>query len=73
MDMRMEQRMPQTRSDYCAAGTQVVWDVDLQGDDVVMAYRATSPETPTIYRRGVTGAAEPVLPGWQLHVNELFE
>jgi Uma2 family endonuclease len=70
---RKEKRMAQKRSDYFAAGTQVVWDVDLQGEDVVKVYRATAPESPTIYRRGDTAEAEPALPGWQFTVNELFE
>jgi Uma2 family endonuclease len=70
---RKENRMGQKRSDYFAAGTQVVWDVDLQGEDVIKVYRATDPQTPTVYRRGDTAEAEPALPGWQFGVNELFE
>jgi Uma2 family endonuclease len=50
----------------------VVWDVDLLGEDVVRAYRASSPE-PTIYRRGQTAEAEAALPGWRMAVDELFE
>jgi Uma2 family endonuclease len=70
---RKEKRMAQKRSDYFAAGTQVVWDVDLKGEDVVKVYRATAPESPAIYRRGDTAEAEPALPGWQFSVDELFE
>ena len=70
---RKENRMAQKRSDYFAAGTQIVWDVDLQGEDVIKVYRATDPQTPTVYRRGDTAEAEPALPGWQFGVNELFE
>jgi Uma2 family endonuclease len=64
--------MAQKRSDYFAAGTQVVWDVDLQGDDAVRVYRATDPQNPAVYRRGETAEAEPALPGWQFSVDELF-
>lgn len=70
---RKLKRMAQKRSDYFAAGTQVVWDVDLKGEDVVKVYRATAPESPTIYRRGDIAEAEPALPGWQFSVDELFE
>jgi Uma2 family endonuclease len=40
------------RADYFAAGTLVVWDVDLFRDGLVRVYRATDPLAPTIYRRG---------------------
>jgi Uma2 family endonuclease len=61
------------RADYFAAGTQVVWDVDLLSEDVVRVYRATSPEAPTVYRRGQTAEAEPAVPGWTFPVDELFD
>lgn len=67
-----EQRMADKRRDYFAAGTQVVWDVDLLGDDVVRVYRADDPEHPTVFRRGEIAEAEPAAPGWQMPVNELF-
>src|SRR5437773_1347608 len=35
-----EQAMVDKRADYFAAGTLVVWDVDLQDEDVVRVYRA---------------------------------
>jgi Uma2 family endonuclease len=68
-----ERAMAEKRSDYFAAGTKVVWDVDLLGDDVVRVYRADSPETPTIYRKGEIAEAEPAVPGWTFPVNDLFE
>ena len=37
------------RADYFAAGTQVVWDVDLLSPDVVKKYTADSPETPACF------------------------
>jgi Uma2 family endonuclease len=69
---RAEDELADKRADYFAAGTLVVWDVDLLGEDVVRAYRASSPE-PTIYRRGQTADAEPAVPGWRMAVDELFE
>jgi Uma2 family endonuclease len=60
------------RSDYFAAGTLVVGDVDLLSDDVVRVYRSTAPEAPTVYRRGDTAEAEPAVPGWRMPVNDLF-
>lgn len=67
-----EQEMADKRRDYFAAGTLVVWDVDLLSDDVVRVYRETDPETPTIYRRGETAEAEPAVPGWRMAVDDLF-
>jgi hypothetical protein len=49
-----------------------VWDVDLLGDDVVKAYRASDPENPTVYRRGEVAEAEPAVPGWRMAVDDLF-
>jgi Uma2 family endonuclease len=68
-----EREMAAKRADYFAAGTKVVWDVDLLSDDVVRVYRADSPELPAIYRRGETAEAEPAVPGWQFPVDELFD
>ncbi len=67
-----ERRMAQKRADYFTAGTHVVWDVDLQGEDIVRVYRANNPDHPTIYRRGEVAEAEPALPGWAMPVDELF-
>lgn len=58
-------------AEYFAAGTQVVWDVDLESDDVIRCYRATSPTTPQIFRRGEVADAEPAVPGWRFEVDEL--
>jgi Uma2 family endonuclease len=60
------------RADYFAAGTRVVWDVDLLSEDVIRVYRATSPDIATIYRRGDIAEAEPAVPGWTMPVNDLF-
>jgi Uma2 family endonuclease len=67
-----EEALARKRADYFAAGTLVVWDVDLLGEDVVRVHRASSPEI-TIYRRGQVAEAEPAVPGWRMAVDELFE
>ncbi len=67
-----ERRLARKRADYFAAGTLVVWDVDLLGADVVRVYRAREPERPTVYRRGDVAEAEPAVPGWSMPVDDLF-
>jgi Uma2 family endonuclease len=67
-----EEEMAAKRSDYFAAGTLVVWDVDVLKEDVVRVYRAQAPMEPTIYRRGELAEAEPAVPGWTLPVEALF-
>jgi Uma2 family endonuclease len=67
-----EREMAEKRRDYFAAGTLVVWDVDLQSDEVVRVYRATHPTQPTILRRGEEAEAEPAVPGWTMPVEDLF-
>lgn len=69
---RAEREIAQKRADYFAAGTQVIWDVDLLSDDVVRVYRASDPESATIYRRGEIAEAEPAVPGWTMAVDDLF-
>ena len=68
-----ERELEAKRADYFAAGTLVVWDVDLLSPDVVRVYRATSPDRPTLYRRGDVSEAEPAVPGWTMAVDDLFE
>jgi Uma2 family endonuclease len=70
---RAEMRMAQKRADYFAAGTLVIWDVDLLGPDVIRCFRADDPDKPRVFRRGETADAEPALPGWQFPVDRLFE
>jgi Uma2 family endonuclease len=60
------------RADYFAAGTEVVWDVDLLAEDVVRVYRASAPDRPRVYRRGEVAEAEPAVPGWSMPVDDLF-
>ncbi|MBD0369345.1 MAG: Uma2 family endonuclease [Pyrinomonadaceae bacterium] len=70
---KMEKKMAAKRADYFAAGTQVVWDVDLlRGPDVVRAFHASDPQHPRIFRRGEMADAEPALPGWRMPVDDLF-
>ena len=47
-----EREMAAKRRDYFAAGTLVVWDVDVLKSETVRVYRASDPDKPTIYRRG---------------------
>ncbi len=68
-----EREIAAKRADYFAAGTLVVWDVDLLAKAVVRGYRADAPETPTCYRRGEVAEAEPAVPGWTMPVDDLFD
>jgi Uma2 family endonuclease len=67
-----EREMAQKRTDYFAAGTLVVWDVDLLSADVVRVYRSGQPVTPTIYRQGDVAEAEPAVPGWTMPVDDML-
>lgn len=67
-----EARLAAKRADYFAAGTLVVWDVDLQRGQTVRIYRATDPVTPELRGRGQSANAEPGVPGWSMPVDDLF-
>ena len=67
-----ERAMAAKRADYFAAGTLVVWDVDVLCEQSVRVYRANDPATPIVYRRGAVADAEPALPGWSMPVDDLF-
>lgn len=69
---KAERAITEKIRDYFISGTQVVWDVDLLGEDVIKVYRTNDPDTPTIYRRGDIAEAEPAVPGWEFPVEELF-
>ena len=69
---KAERAMAKKRAEYFAAGTQVVWDVDLLSDDVIRVYRASDPDNAQVYRRGETAEAEPAVPGWTMAVDDLF-
>lgn len=68
-----EAEMTAKRTDYFAAGTRVVWDVDLLAEEVVRKYTADRQDAPTVFRRGERADAEPALPGWSMPVEDLFE
>lgn len=70
--LRAEREMMAKRADYFAAGTAVVWDVDVLREEVVRVYRSTDPDSPVIYHRGETAEAEPAVPGWRFEVDRLF-
>jgi len=69
---KAEQALAEKRADYFAAGTLVVWDVDVLRDGVVRVYRSTDPENPTVYRRGEVAEAEPAVPGWSMAVDDFY-
>ncbi|HEX8229736.1 MAG TPA: Uma2 family endonuclease [Chloroflexia bacterium] len=69
---KAERAIAAKRADYFAAGTLVVWDVDVLRDEVVRVYRASDPGNPVVYHRGEMAEAEPAVPGWQMPVDELF-
>jgi hypothetical protein len=53
-----ERAMAARRADYFAAGTLVVWDVDVLEAHVVRVYRVADAENPKSYRRGERAEAE---------------
>lgn len=69
---KAEREMAAKRADYFAAGTLVVWDVDVLKEKLVRVYRAADPERPTVYRSGDTAEAEPAVPGWSMPVDDLL-
>ena len=67
-----EINMAAKRADYFAAGTLVVWDVDVLREKLIRVFRATGPNEATTYVVGDTAEAEPALPGWTFAVDALF-
>lgn len=67
-----EKAMSKKRADYFAAGTMIVWDVDLLDDEVIKSYSAGEPGTPITFRRSEIANAEPAVPEWSMPVNDLF-
>ncbi len=68
-----ELKMAAKRADYFAAGTLVVWDVDVLREKLVRVFRASDPTIPTVYRAGDFTKAEPALPGWEMAVDEFLD
>jgi Uma2 family endonuclease len=58
-------------TDYFAAGTLVVWDVDLLSPDLIRKFTPDHTNEPVIFRRGDIADAEPAVPGWRLAVDAL--
>lgn len=69
---RAEEAMRQKRADYFAAGTQIVWDVDLLSEDTIKSYSASAPDAPRVFRRGEVANAEPAMPEWTMRGDDLF-
>ena len=69
---RAEEKMARKRADYFAAGTLVVWDVDVLRDRVIKCYEADDPEVPRVFHCGEIADAEPALQGWTMPVDDLF-
>jgi len=67
-----EKRMAEKRADYFAAGTLVVWDVDVLWEKVVRVYRHCDPGNPTIHGSRESADAEPALSGWTMNVEALL-
>jgi len=70
---RAEAKMAAKRRDYFAAGTKVVWDVDVLREELVRVFRAADPEDPRVFRRGEIADAEPAVPGFRMPVEEIFD
>ena len=69
---KADQKILEKILDYFAAGTLVVWDVDVIKSETIKVYRSTDPLNPTIYHRGELAEAEPALPGWSFSIDSLF-
>ena len=69
---KAEERMALKRADYFAAGTLVVWDVDVLRGKLVRVYRAGEPAHPKTYVAGDLAEAEPALPGWTMLVSDIL-
>jgi Uma2 family endonuclease len=67
-----EEKMARKRADYFAAGTLVVWDVDVLRDKVIRCFGSDDPDEPTVFHCGEIADAEPALPGWSIPVDDLF-
>jgi Uma2 family endonuclease len=64
--------MAAKRTAYFAAGTLVVWDMDVLRNQEIRVYRASRPHQPDVFQRGRRADAEPALPGWSLPVDQLL-
>ena len=69
---RAEAAIAKKIEDYFAAGTLVVWDVDLRNEDVIAKFTAPDAQNPQLFRRGDTADAGDAVPGWTIAVDALF-
>lgn len=67
-----ERTMALKRDLYFAAGTRVVWDVEVIREGWIRAYHADNPQHPVVFTRGEIADAEPAVPGWRFPVDDLF-
>lgn len=65
-----EKRMREKRADYFAAGTKVIWDVDLLNDDVIKCY--TSETDVVVFKRSEKAKVPVGLADWEFPVDALF-
>jgi Uma2 family endonuclease len=68
-----ELQMAAKRAHYFAAGTLVVWDVDVLREKVIRVFRSNEPDQPTVYVVGDTAEAEPALPGWSMTLEDVLK
>lgn len=66
-----ERSIAQKRADYFAAGTQVVWDVEVLHDYCITSYRHDAPDQPLVFGTSDIATAEPALPGFTFAVRQL--
>ena len=69
---RAEAAIAQKIADYFAAGTLVVWDVDLLHDEIISKFTAPDANIPQFFRRGDVADAGNAVPGWMFAVDTLF-
>ena len=69
---KAERAMAAKRADYFAAGTLVVWHVEVLREKLVRVFRRDAPDAPEIFRAGEMANAEPALPGWSMPVDDLL-
>jgi hypothetical protein len=64
--------LAEKRTDYFAAGTLVVWDVDPLAK-TISVYRKSAPKKKTVFRAGDEADAEPAVPGWRVKTDWIFK
>ncbi len=69
---KAESDMRRKRADYFAAGTLVVWDVDLQHEQIIAKYSAADPDNAQFFGRGEIADAGAAVPNWTFDVDALW-